>query len=159
VTAGSAPFLLSIEPVVGESLPGYVARLAQRMMLPTTDVVAAKAGLRQPGMAFAYASLSGLSSMAGIAVERLNAIAYQQTQRPGHYGFLDGVLQREFIDLKTRRACPDCLQVSGIVPPGISRWRHVAPGMTPDLSPNAQPASDRLDGTMRNSLDADAGCI
>ena len=75
-------------------------------------MVAAKAGLRQPGLAFIYASLSGLSTLSGVGIEGLDAIAYGPTDRPGHYRFLDGVLQREFIDLTRRRACPACLEAN-----------------------------------------------
>ena len=108
----SERFVVSIDPVAGESLPGFVTRLAQRARQPKADLVAAKAGLRQPGLAFLYASLSGLSTLSGVGIEKLDAIAYGPTDRPGHYRFLDGVLQREFIDLSRRRSCPACLDAS-----------------------------------------------
>lgn len=113
MTDDAARFVLGIDPAADESLPGYVARLAQRMLLPTSDFVAAKTGLRQPSLAFAYASLSGLSALSGIETARLQAIAYRPTERGGYYSFLGGVLQREFIHLQHRRACPECLRNVG----------------------------------------------
>lgn len=105
-------FALSVEPFSGESLPGYVLRLAGRAYLPTGDRVAAMSGLRQPGSAFASQSLGRLADMAGVDADRLRAMAYLPLPRVAHHRFLEGSLHREFIDVGRRRACPRCLERS-----------------------------------------------
>lgn len=107
-----ATFALSVEPVAGESLPGYVSRLAHRALIPTADRVAAMAGLRQPGSAFHAPDLARLATLAGVDRHVLERMAYPPLARAAHHRFLDGTLHREFIDVSRRRACPRCLERS-----------------------------------------------
>ncbi len=100
---------LSIDPVVGESLPGYIIRLAAHIFHPNAARVAAMAGLRQPGSSFSSGSLIRLSELVGIELPRLEALAYRPLPRVAHHHFLGGNLHREFIDVGRREACPTCL--------------------------------------------------
>ena len=104
---------LSVDPIAGESLPGYVARLARRALIPTADRVAVMAGLRQPGSAFHAPDLARLAMLAGADQGTLDRMAYQPLARASHHRFLGGTLHREFIDVSRRRACPGCLRTSG----------------------------------------------
>lgn len=107
-----APFSLGADPIQGESLPGFVMRLAQRVRKQDAGRLAGMVGLRQPGSAVASCDLSDLARRAGTQVSGLAAIAYRPAARLGHNMFLGGVINREFIDLSRRRACPRCLRES-----------------------------------------------
>lgn len=100
---------LSIEPVTGESLPGYIVRLTAHIYYPCSLRVAAMAGLRQPGSAFSSSSLARLSKMVGVELPLLESMAYRPLPRVAHHRFLGGSLHREFIDVGHRKACPACL--------------------------------------------------
>ncbi len=105
-------FALSVEPVSGESLPGYLMRLTGRAYLPNAERVAAMSGLRQPGSAFASQDFARLADMAGVDADRLRAMAYRPLPGIARHRFLGGSLHREFVDVGRRRACPRCLQES-----------------------------------------------
>ena len=100
---------LGADPIEGESLPGFVMRLARRQHMTDAGRLAGMVGLRQPGSSVVACDLGELSRRAGTRVAALDAIAYRPATRPGHNAFLGGVINREFIDISRRRACPRCL--------------------------------------------------
>lgn len=100
---------LGADPIEGESLPGFVMRLARRQRMTDAGRLTGMVGLRQPGSSVVACDLGELSRRAGTQVAALEAIAYRPAIRPGHNAFLGGVINREFIDISRRRACPRCL--------------------------------------------------
>lgn len=100
------------DPLAGESLPGFVMRVAHRARFRTADRLAGMAGLRQPGSAVTADDLRSLASLIGTAPALVEAIAYRPSPRRGHHFFLGGTLNREFLHLGHRRACPECLAES-----------------------------------------------
>ena len=100
------------DPRAGESLPGFVMRVAHRARFRTADRLAGMAGLRQPGSAVTADDLRPLASLVGADSVLVEAIAYRPSPRRGHHFFLGGTLNREFLHLGHRRACPECLAES-----------------------------------------------
>ena len=87
-------------------------RLAARQRMADASRLAGMVGLRQPGSAVVPCDLAALARRAGTQIAALDAIAYRPAARFGHNAFLGGVVNREFIDISRRRACPRCLSVS-----------------------------------------------
>lgn len=83
--------------------------LARRQRVADAARLAGMVGLRQPGSSVVACDLGELSRRAGTQTAALDAIAYRPATRPGHNAFLGGVINREFIDISRRRACPRCL--------------------------------------------------
>lgn len=100
------------DPRAGESLPGFIMRVAHRARFRTADRLAGMAGLRQPGSAVTADDLRPLASLVGADPVLVEAVAYRPSPRRGHHSFLGGTLNREFLHLGHRRACPECLAES-----------------------------------------------
>lgn len=98
---------LGATPRDGESLPGYLMRLAARAGFVDAARLARLAGALQPGCAFAATDPPGLHAL--FECGPLAAIRYGPTERFGYRRFLGGALHREIIDISRRRACPSCL--------------------------------------------------
>ncbi len=100
---------LSLAPQGGESLPGFLVRLAGRSRVHGIAGLARRTRLRQPGSAFEHADLMPLAQLAGCDPVLLAGMLYAPTTRHAHHRFLGGEVHREQIDLRRRRACPACL--------------------------------------------------
>lgn len=101
---------LRVAPAEGESLPGFILRLAARAGFRNACEFAVLAGVRQPGGAVSGASLLPLATFSGVAQECLDLMAYPPAGPRGHHRFLEGMVHRDFIWLAARRACPACLR-------------------------------------------------
>lgn len=99
---------LSTCPRAGESLPGFIVRLAGVALMAPSEL-AGLAGLRQPGCAVASADLGPLAALAGVPAPVLSRMAYAPSGRANHHRFLGGEAHRTLIRLTPRRYCPECL--------------------------------------------------
>lgn len=104
-----ARLVLGTDPRPGESLPGFLIRLAGRVGIPGAVWLASLAGLRQPGCATAGSDLLPLAGLSDVRLAELESMAYGPTGRLAHHRFGEGTLHREMIDLSRRRSCPRCL--------------------------------------------------
>ena len=87
-------------------------RVARRAGISRVDRLAEMVGLRQPGFAATAIDLSGLACLANADLGLLDAIAYRPAHRQAYHKYLGGIVNREFILLDRRRACPQCLAES-----------------------------------------------
>ena len=96
------------DPLEGESLPGFLMRVASRAGFIRADRLARIVGGGPPGSAVTTFDLDGLAELIGTPKARLEAIAYRPVARVGHHRFCGGVVHREFLLLDRRRFCPRC---------------------------------------------------
>lgn len=101
---------LSLVPRGGESLPGFLVRLAGRSRVHGITGLARLARLRHPGSALERPDLSPLARLIGCDAGVLAGMVYVPAARPAHHRFLCGEVHREQIDLRRRRACLGCLR-------------------------------------------------
>lgn len=94
-------------PRAGESLPGFLMRLARRAGFSDTRRLAKLAGLLQPGCAITKIDLSAVEEL--FACGPIEHLRYAPSGRFAHHGFLNGDVHREMLDLSRRRFCPECL--------------------------------------------------
>lgn len=106
----AAALPLSLVPRSGESLPGFLVRLAGRSRVHGIGGLVRLAKLRQPGSALERADLSPLARLVGCDPGVLAGMVYVPADRPAHHRFSGGLVHREQIDLRRRRACPACLR-------------------------------------------------
>ena len=103
---------LSLIPRDGESLPGFLVRLAARGRHSDPRRLGLAVGLRFPGCAFDGSDLGLLADACGVPRSRLKEMAYPPGSRPNHHLFRSVEIHREQFDLLRRRVCPPCLVTS-----------------------------------------------
>lgn len=100
------------DPVPGESLPGFVMRVADGLKFDSAERLAGICRLRQPGSTVTSDALIDLAARSGASLAALEGISYRPSTRFAHNAFLGGSVHREFIDISRRRLCPLCLEDS-----------------------------------------------
>jgi len=102
------PFPLTCTPYSGESLAGFIVRLAERLCWRDAAALAAAAGLTFPGCSVSRADLTSLAELSQVPVNVLSEMSYHPVERQEHRRFLGGQVHREFL-IRHRRFCPHCL--------------------------------------------------
>src|SRR5579859_240322 len=104
----SAGFPLGCTPHPGESLPGFLVRLAHRMRINDVRKLAGELGVRQPVIAPSEAVLNRLAQLASCSPSDLSQLAYQPAER-ALVRYPGSSISPAFLSLMPRRYCPKCL--------------------------------------------------
>lgn len=103
---------LRLAPIKGESLPGFMIRLAERNGVSRPQTIAKALGSPYSTLqaaALGPFDLLPVSDGAGVPIETLASMTYWPTGHGNELGFLDATIDPEMISLKHRKACPACL--------------------------------------------------
>lgn len=103
---------LRCEPIHGESLNGFITRLAERNLLDRAAWVADAAGVRLPQTWYSAADVERLAVVSGLEAEALNAMAPGPLHSKGSAtvsAVLGHDVPTEAIVRHVRRVCPQCL--------------------------------------------------
>lgn len=105
---------LRIEPLLGESLLGFLFRLAERNGHSSPFCVLAHAGLsiRSVEPVSRLSSIEALSCASGASVETLRSMSYAAEPKRKGWHFLGRELGGDQFLLHSRRACPVCVAQS-----------------------------------------------
>ena len=103
---------LRLAPIKGESLPGFMIRLAERNGVSTPQTIAKALGSPYSTLqaaALGPFNLQPVSDGADVPIETLASMTYWHTGSGNEVGFLEVTVDQEMISLKHRKACPSCL--------------------------------------------------
>lgn len=107
------PLVLRSQPLPGESLEGFVARLAELNLHPGPQWILRTAKLTD-GFDRRTSELSGLAGVAGVPVESLGAMSHWPVPgRPSQLRFGEHCVQMNALALYQDRICPLCIAQHG----------------------------------------------
>lgn len=103
-----------------ESLFGYLIRLSESNGYHTPKVVTSYAGYPRGGVISLNSDLNNISEVTGVALSKLNAIAYTSKKSKSGYYYLLGVLvgdakNRSNLSRGTHSICPECVHEIGYI--------------------------------------------
>lgn len=103
---------LRLAPIKGESLPGFMIRLAERNGVSSPQTIAKALGSPYSTLqaaALGPFDLQSVADGAGVPIERLARMTYWPKGHGNELRFLEATVDVEMISLKQRKACPSCL--------------------------------------------------